>query len=309
MSIGAKKTQNDLVKIQFSLPSDEWIIAVIQEGNDGRVIRETIPYRKLFSTKYVEWFRYKNANGCHIYGRPNSTRYVLIDDVTQEGVIRLKQGELNPTVIVETSPDKFHAWITVSKDELPIPVTTQLAKLLEQRYSIDTGSADSHHLGRLPGLRNKKPKYQTYPGDGGPLVLLRTALDVPKIPDGISSLIKEAELIVADRATCSPPPSTLLGGCDPKNFNLDMVNMSPNEGKEIYGAEVERQTKTFGSSPPTYLEDRSQLDYNVARGLNLKWNYPPEEIIAVLMYGSDKASERGMDYVIRTVKAARKSYC
>jgi len=66
------------------------------------------------------------------------------------------------------------------------------------------------------GLRNKKPKYQKYFDDGGPLVLLHTALNVPKIPNGIIDLIKEAELIVAGRASCSPPPSALLGGCDPR---------------------------------------------------------------------------------------------
>jgi len=304
INLGATKTQNDLCKIHFALPADEWIIGLIPNDDHSHKIREIISCQKLFSTKYVEWFRYKNANGCHVYGRPNSTRYVLIDDVKQDGISKLKQDGLNPTVVIETSPNNFQVWIAVSKEELPITVATELAKLLAKRYGGDPGSADAYHLGRLPGLRNKKAKYQKHSEDGGPLVTLRTALTDPKIPDGIGSLIKEAELIASDRAACSPPPSALLGGCDPENFNIDSVSMSPGEGKEIYDAEVERLTKAFGLSPLANLEDRSQLDHNVARGLNLRWHYPPEEIIAVLMYGSDKAAEQGMKYVIRTVKAA-----
>ena len=191
----ARFTQDDLVKLQFALPADEWIILVRPE-EDGRRVREIISSRDLFSMKYVEWFRARNANGCHIYGRPNSTRYALIDDVKQEGIERLKQDDLKPTAIVETSPDNFQVWITASDDELPIPVATHLAKLLERRYSSDKGSADALHLGRLPGLRNKKPKYQTYPGDGGPLVKLILARTNPVIPDAISEMLDQAWKLV-----------------------------------------------------------------------------------------------------------------
>ena len=39
-------------------------------------------------------------------------------------------------------------------------------------------------------------------------------------------------------------------------------------------------------------------------GLGLVWHYDPDEVAAVLNYGSKKAAERGMDYVVRTVNAA-----
>ena len=112
-----------------------WLL--LRKGDQGRAIRDIVPRRKLFSNEQVSWFRAKNANGCHIYGRPNSTRYILIDDVKQEGIRRLKQDGLTPTAITETSPDNFQVWIAASRDELPIPVATQLAKLLELEAGIN----------------------------------------------------------------------------------------------------------------------------------------------------------------------------
>ena len=78
MNLGAAKTRDDLLKLQFALPADDWIIQMAPEGGHGRAIRDIISSRKLFSTEQVSWFRAKNANGCHIYARPNSTRYVWL---------------------------------------------------------------------------------------------------------------------------------------------------------------------------------------------------------------------------------------
>ena len=300
-NLGAVKTQNDLIKIQFTLPADEWIIQIVPEGNQGRPIRDIVTRQKLFSAEQVSWFRALNANGCHIYGRPNSTRYVLIDDVQQEGIIRFKQDGLVPTAIIETSPDNFQVWITASNDELPIPVATQLAKLLEQRYSTDTGSADAFHLGRLPGLRNKKTKYRDDPHDGGPLVLLRLARDVPKIPDGIDEMIEEAERLAADRPL---PSSSALGACVPTDIDPSRSPMTGEEAREIYEAELQYQARRKGWSLPITKGLRSHADYAVIYRLRVQYGYDPDDLAALLQYESEKASERGMDYVVRTVNAA-----
>ena len=87
-------------------------------------------------------------------------------------------------------------------------------------------------------------------------------------------------------------------------FDLDTINMSPEEGQEIYDAEVNRLAIKFGWPLPIEKGRRSQADYRVAKGLSLVWNYSPDEVAAVLLHGSDKASECGMDYVLRTVNAA-----
>jgi hypothetical protein len=303
MSQGATKTQNDLINIHFAMPANDWIILVKPDDN-SRAIREIIPRRSLFSLKYVEWFRARNANGCHIYGRPNTTRYILIDDVTIEALSRMRQDGSTPTVVIETSLDNFQVWITASADDLPIHVATELGKLLAAKYGGDPGSTDAFHLGRLPGLRNKKPKYQTYPGDGGPLVRLRTARTVPTIPDSIEDWLAQARGLVEQGNAPSP---SAFGRCVPNTMDLDIdPSRSPMtliEAREIYEAELKCQAERKGWDLPVQKGFRSDADYAVTYSLRNYYGFDPDDLTALLRYESQKASERGMDYVIRTVYA------
>ena len=308
MHPGAKKTQQDLIKLQFALPADEWIIQLVPEDGDERTIRDIIPKQKLYSLEQVEWFRARNANGCHIYGRPNSTRYVLVD-WDEDGADRLHQMKadgLQPSAVIETSPGKFQAWITVSADNLPQPVATSLAKLITHRYRADPGSADAYHVGRLPGLRNKKYEYRGGAGDGGPLVLLRTARQEPKMPDGIGALIKEAEQLAADRPLLSS--SSARGACGPISTNIDVdpsrSPMTPFEAHEIYDAELQYQAERRGWSLPIVKGLRSHADYAVVYGLRVNYGYHQDDLAALLHYESEKAADSGLDYVLRTVRAA-----
>lgn len=301
MNAGALKTRDDLIKLQFALPADEWIIVVKLESKE-RAVRETISRRTLFSMKYVEWFRARNANGCHIYGRPYSTRFVLIDDVKHEGITRLKHDGLTPTAVVETSPDNFQVWLTVSDVELPVPVATQLAKLLERQYSVDNGSGDAYHPGRLPGLRNKKPKYQKHEGDGGPLVLLRTARTNPVIPDAIGEWLDKAHQL-DERVPHSS--SSAFGRCGPTtDLDIDPSRsaMTRDEAQEIYAAELKYQIdRTDGRITG---DDRSKADNAVVYGLRNRHWYEPDDLAALLVFASDKAQEREFEYIERTVRAA-----
>lgn len=299
----ARHTQDDLIKLQFALPADQWIILIRPEADDP-AIRNIIPRRSLFKMADVNWLRYRNAHGCHIYGRPNSTRFILVDwdEDAANGLQLMKSDGLNPTAVIETSPAKFQAWLSVSDTELPIPVATALAKLIARRYHADPGSADALHPGRLPGLRNKKPKYRTYPGDGGPLALLRTALHAPRIPDRMDRLIREAEMAVE----CAPPPSARRGRVSQDIEHLDIdpsrSPMTQEEANEIYAAELQYQVERTNENLLT--EDRSKADYAVTYGLHSSYGYDPDDLAALLMYASDKAAERGLEYIERTVRAA-----
>jgi len=216
----------------------------------------------------------------------------------------MKQDGLTPTARIETSPENFQVWITASNGELPDRVATELGKLLASMYGGDPGSTDALHLGRLPGLRNKKPKYQTDSDDGGPLVILRTARTVPIIPDAINELLDKARCLVEQRATAS---SSALGACVPiTNLDIDPSRspMTPNEASEIYDAELQYQAKRKGWNLPIRKGFRSEADYAVAYRLRVQYGYDPDDLAALLKYESEKAAERGMDYVIRTVNAA-----
>ena len=302
MHRGAIKTQNDLIKLQFALPADEWIVQLVPAGENGRPIRDIIPTLKLFSTEQVSWFRARNADEYHIYGRPNSTRYVLLDlDKDGEAVVRqMRMDKFALSALVETSAGKFQAWIAVSREDLPVPVATALGKLIAKRYNGDKGSTNAFHVGRLPGLRNKKLQYRSGPGDGGPLVLLRLARQGPMISDGIDELIRDAERLAA---TQSLPPSSALGACAPTDIDPSRSPLTPYEARIYYEAELRYQAKRKNWELPIQKGMRSHADYHVAFGLQYRCGFTTDDIAAVLLHGSEKAAERGMDYVLRTVRA------
>jgi hypothetical protein len=305
-----RKTQQDLTKLQFALPSLEWIIAVISEDKSRYPVREVIPKQRLFSNEYVNWYRGSNADSCHIYGRPRSTRYVLLD-LDKDGQSKLDQvrsDNFTPTAVIETSPDNFHVWIAVSDVDLPIPIATTLSKLICKRYGGDVGSTDALHVGRLPGLRNKKPQYRTSPGDGGPLATLRTARHAPIIPDEISTLLREAVSLV-ENEDALPLPST-LGACapisnTPTNADIDPSRsiMTPEEAQDIYADELQYQLRRQGTNSPIQ-NDRSLADLCIANGLRIRNAFDRDEVACVISWGSEKARERGMKYVQQIVLAA-----
>ena len=80
--------------------------------------------------------------------------------------------------------------------------------------------------------------------------------------------------------------------------------MTPEEGKAIYDAEVSRLAKKFGWRLPIEKGRRSEVDYHVTRGLSLVWHFGPDDVAAALMHGSEKAADRGIKYVNRTIIAA-----
>ncbi len=171
----------------------------------------------------------------------------MIDDLSADAVSRMKRDGLSPTVVIETSPDNYQSWITASHEELPVPVASELGKLLASKYGGDPGSTDAVHLGRLPGLRNKKTKYQSRPGDGGPLVKLITARAAPVIPKGIHELLKQARNNVTQNTASSP---SAYGGCAPTssistNIDIDPSRspMTETEANEIYPAEMKCQVE------------------------------------------------------------------
>ncbi len=60
----------------------------------------------------IKWLRHENAKGAHIYIRSaGAHRLSLIDDLTAEAIERLKAEGVEPSVVVETSPNNFQAWL------------------------------------------------------------------------------------------------------------------------------------------------------------------------------------------------------
>jgi len=109
--------------------------------------------------KSVPWLRYQNREGRNIYVRPMGEHDLsMVDDLTTDAVLAMKEAGFNPAVIVETSPGNFQAWLKHS-ERINKEVSTAAARALAEKFGGDRGAADWRHFGRLVGFSNRKGRY------------------------------------------------------------------------------------------------------------------------------------------------------
>ncbi len=108
----------------------------------------------------IPWLKHENRDGRNIYIRPQAEhRLSLVDDLTQNAIRDMKAAGFAPTLVVETSPGNFQAWLKHS-ERIDKETGTAAARALAQRFGGDTGAADWRHYGRLSGFTNRKAKYR-----------------------------------------------------------------------------------------------------------------------------------------------------
>jgi hypothetical protein len=90
----------------------------------------------------IKWLRHENGKGAHIYIRPAGTHSLsLVDDLTAYAIDQMKADGFEPTVVVETSPSNFQAWLNHGQI-LEASMSTRTAKHLAERFGGDPSSAD-----------------------------------------------------------------------------------------------------------------------------------------------------------------------
>lgn len=126
----------------------------------------------------IDFFRAQNVKGKHIYVRPAGEHALsLVDDLTKDGVEKMRKDGISPALVVETSPKNFQAWVNHGEN-LPNAVSTECSKELARRYGGDPSSADWRHFGRLSGFTNCKPKHKQ-PNGYYPFVTVQSATGEP----------------------------------------------------------------------------------------------------------------------------------
>ena len=143
-----------LVRVQLRAMSCERFDIGIKRDAGEMILREGQGGPEIEAT--IRWLRHENAKGAHIYIRPAGLHGLsLIDDLTVEAIERMKAEGFEPTVVIETSPDNFQAWLNHGQ-VLEAAMSTRAAKRLAERFSGDPSSADWRHFGRLAGFTNPK---------------------------------------------------------------------------------------------------------------------------------------------------------
>lgn len=158
--------------------------------------------------KSIGYLRLKNAEGFDVYARPVGWQYILLDDLTREVLATVKVDNLRPCLLIETSPDNYQAWVILAQCPADRAEAKAVCRSLAERYGADLGSAEPDHVGRLPGLTNRKPKHRQ---DNGyfPFVRLCKAVhrlaDISTLPGGgvLTNTGNEALLINANVKTAN----------------------------------------------------------------------------------------------------------
>lgn len=107
----------------------------------------------------IGWLRHMNANGGHIYVRPyRDNTLSLVDDLTAPAVSSMIKGGYQPSVVVETSPHNYQAWLNNGRN-LTDEQATAAAQELARQFKSDMGAAHRREFGRLAPFANRKDKH------------------------------------------------------------------------------------------------------------------------------------------------------
>jgi hypothetical protein len=149
----------------------------------------------------VTWLRRENRDGRNIYIRPKGEHDLsLIDDLTSAAVEAMKGEGFNPSLVVETSPGNFQAWLK-HPEPLARELSTATARALAEKFGGDRGAADWRHFGRLAGFTNRKAKYEDADTGLYPFVRLIEARSrvYPVAPQFIDGVRRALEVRASER--------------------------------------------------------------------------------------------------------------
>ena len=149
------KTRQAVERWIGALPADTYEVGVGKHSGGDMQRRIWTPDELRRS---LGWLARENSRGADIYARPNTTRYVLIDDLTRENVEKLRRGGAEPAVVTETSPGNHQAWVDLGRHQ-PKEIATGIAASLANECEGDKGAASWRQFGRLPGYTNRKPQH------------------------------------------------------------------------------------------------------------------------------------------------------
>ena len=142
----------------------------------------------------VGFLKWKNQLGHFIRIRPKWPHpFVFIDDLSIRSVYALDRRGFAPSVVVESSPENFQAWLNLGRCVAP-EVMTLVARHVASTLDADQGAANWRQAGALAGFTNCKAKHQRRDGRY-PFVRLHLAQH--KVVPRAKALIRDAKRVHA----------------------------------------------------------------------------------------------------------------
>jgi len=283
-----------------AMPHDLYLIRLIHHAT-----RRAFPGERLWTAAQltraatIRFLRLRNREGydiyIHAYAGGRNAGYILLDldDASPDVLETMRGHDLEPCVVLQTSPHHLQAWLHISPSPLEPALATAIARQLAHTYRADVASADWRHLGRLAGFTNQKPRYRTRRGYA-PWV---------KIVHARAGLAFSAEHLLQSAATTSltavqPAPIDCECPQDPDSA----LPITQREAIQIYHHWMRRWRIIERFPQP----DWSIVDLWVAREL-LSQGTLPTQVRAILQLGSPQFPRRHpnpQDYLRRTLSRA-----
>ena len=164
--MAAKIPVSEIVQMQIdAMAAPMFEVGLLLMGgtdNKGSMMLRT--WDPVTLSKSLGWLKHQNAQGRNIYIRPHGEHALsLLDDLSEPAIAAMKSQGYTPSVVVETSPGNFQAWLNHGM-VLPADASTMAARALATKFGGDPSSADWRHFGRLAGLTNRKEKHRREDG-------------------------------------------------------------------------------------------------------------------------------------------------
>jgi hypothetical protein len=263
-------------------------------ASDGRMMMRT--WSEAETLKSIPWLKRENAKGADIYIRPAGDQnqgIVLVDDLNQQQLGRMKAAGLTPAAIVETSPQNYQAWVRLSDQPLKPDVATTASKAIATHFKADLNSADWRHFGRLAGFTNRKPGHMTKTGRN-PWVLCHEA-NGQQASRG-AEITQKADQAVTNRQAQAERKTRLIAS---QRVEDRLITSNP---VVVYQQQLKHLSARYGASM-----DISRADYMICKDM-AKRGYSDKQLIDTLEKASPELPTRKAghenDYCQRTVRAA-----
>jgi hypothetical protein len=154
MGIPLDKTSETQIRRQLdAMRTDSFELLLLRFGDSTEASLSNETSASLL--RRLPWLKAKNVQGFNINIRPTGTHLSMLDDLSRAQLDEMERTGYEPSVIVETSPANFQAWLDHGRDLSP-EEAHEFSKLLARITGSDMGAFGRRHAGRLAGFTNRK---------------------------------------------------------------------------------------------------------------------------------------------------------
>ncbi len=240
---------------------DETIALLLRNENPVRVQQRVIRMRQALAPRYMAWLAYENTAGANIYVaanplRPGSrrrtkeaiaqVRYLYLDidadGETRIAVVRASDAVPQPSIILNTSPNKYQVLWRV--EGFDFAAQEETLKRLALAFGGDPACTDCNRVLRIPGFLNQKysPAHRvTVEYDSGQ-VYLPSDFRLPEFVDLVATSANEAHRISAGKDSRSEQDwawvcHEIEAGHDPSNLTHELARRRYDKANPLYYAQ------------------------------------------------------------------------